>query len=513
MEGSEVQLDISPDLLDAILPFFYGGNITLTKDQLLPCLRFANKIICEDLQKATEGLLEQHSEGDHLILTLTALLSMPNSDGVFSKISKKLFSKLDRKSVLAKYPTFLNLPHDVIKAYFTRYQCKMKTEDDVLEALIDWLLHNSKERTQVITPLLEDCIRTKSVSREQASKLRRHIQQCIGDVVVLHEFLCDLPRPSTRLPQLRHEDRTHRIAFMIIAKSSSGTQIQHFMELLEDNCQSVRQKTCRHVNHKCFPAIFAFDVIAKVLLCQVSSELCLFMQENDSAKLKAMDWKVEGSIFPMTGRFSDTELGVVIKTDKELAFYVVSDVGSEKIGTTTKSSAMAENSLCHFATYNSRFFFLYFGGLGESFALIWDTNFKKRPLNVPLTLPVIGKYFKVCQSHQFVVIMDNGVFHLLDLEDLLSRKRTSLEPKSFLHPQENKYGVMAEKPYMDIAISEPYLICLCSLPDIKLSVQVCRINNLIANINDKNAWLDGEAAVKITASLQTSLTFQYMGQL
>ena len=514
----EVNCDVSADVLETLLPWFYGDSVMLRKDQLLPSLEFATMALIVDLKKTLERLLEGSCETDDYPHTLSALLALDDSDLIFSKISGKLFIELDRKKDLSGFKSFLELPRQMIELYFTRYHGKIESEDKVLKAIIFWWLHDREERSKVLGRLLEDCLRTDEVSKEQATELRKHLRANKVENPDLFAFLSELPRPSKRLPQLRYEAGPQCNAVLLYIKASNGAHIQQYIQLGQEKCHSqIRQQVYPNGAHVYPATSMLIDLGDRYMVAQLHSQtsFCMEGSVGDSTKFSARRVNPDGDVIPVSGAFSKKDLAVAVRSTKGLQFYLMSKFGPRLVGTTKHPAAMNTEKPVHFAAYCNKLIMLVFGQKNESVAIVWDQNLKKKPKTYQVVLPRIGKKFEACQRNQFLVLLSSGKFHLIDLEEMLSSKQKTVEPKTFSSPETDAQQLDSTSNSIGtkICVYGPYLLALSILPSRKLSIRVCKLNDVIGQSKvTSHAWRKCGITIRIDSQIQsvddiTDLTF------
>ena len=479
-----VDCDVRADVLEALLPWFYGEEVTVRKEQLLPALAFANMALVDPLKENLESLLEDSCDSDDYPQTLDALMMLDNCEMIFAKILSKLFCQLDKTNDLAKFTTFLKLPRPVVEEYFTRHPVPVVSEDKILEAILYWWLYDATERATDTLEILHACLRTDEVSSEHASKLRKHLRSVAQENPGIMEFLADLPRPPARLAQLRFETGPCCNAFVLYIQSSSGIHIQQYVQLGQIQChKNVRCRTYASGRHTYPESSYLVDLGGRYMVCQLKSQTLFCMDGNvdDSTKVSARRWLTDGDVIPVSGAISKQELVVAVRSTKGLQFYLLTKAGEELIGTTKHPAATSTEKPVHFASYCNKLFMFVFGQRNESIVIVWDKNMKKKPRTYELVLPKVGKRFEACQRNQFLVLLSSGKFHLFNLEEMLSSKQKTVEPKTFSSPESDvqQLDSTSDNIGTKICVYGPYLLALSILPSLTLSIRVCKLNDVI----------------------------------
>ena len=169
--GHNLTLDtVSCDLIEKVLPYFYGADLELTGDSLLDILELADLWMLDDLKRTCEKEFPKIVTQENSLKMREIALSFRCPEEVVLLCEKKFFARLDR--VLHSDEEFLQISHELLRRYFVDYQCATKDEIDVILAIHRWWRFDAENRMEHLEELLSSCVRHDEVDKVS---LLRHL--------------------------------------------------------------------------------------------------------------------------------------------------------------------------------------------------------------------------------------------------------------------------------------------------------------------------------------------------
>ena len=173
--GHNVTLDMIPsNVLEKILPYFYGADVEISHDDLLDVLKVADMWMLDKLKLACVDELPKIINQENVAQIRDIVLVYNLNPEIFVGFEQPMYEKLD--SCWRPDEEFLKISHDLLQRYFVEYQCPIKDENDVLLAIYYWWKNDKEKRTKHIQGLLSRCVRHDEVDKSSFSQRIARLQ-------------------------------------------------------------------------------------------------------------------------------------------------------------------------------------------------------------------------------------------------------------------------------------------------------------------------------------------------
>ena len=169
--GHRMTLDvISCDLMEMMLPYFYGADVKLSHENLLDVLMLADMWMLDELKTACEEEFSKIITHENALQMREIAITYRCPEEVVHDCEEKLFEGFDKD--VKKNQHFVLMHPDLVRKYFVDYQCKIQEELDVLLALYRWYMHDEDRRIENLNELLSVCVRREKLDKN----LARHFE-------------------------------------------------------------------------------------------------------------------------------------------------------------------------------------------------------------------------------------------------------------------------------------------------------------------------------------------------
>ena len=196
--GHNLRLDTIPsNIMEKILPYFYGADIELSHDDLLDVLRVADMWMLDDLKKICQEQFPSIVTQENALQMREIALVYCCPVEVVSFGEKKFFNGFD--GCLLTDAQFLQVSHDLLIRCFVGYLCKITDEVDVIMAIYRWYTFDVEYRRKYLKNLLKCCICHDAQTEED----------------------CLLREIESRAPQIAKSDQFRSFVSLIPSKDKS----------------------------------------------------------------------------------------------------------------------------------------------------------------------------------------------------------------------------------------------------------------------------------------------------
>ena len=165
---NEIELEtISFDLLNKAVRFLYGNELIIAAQEVMTLLQFADMYDVTPLREVCGKMLMKHINPS-VAMTVWMYAKRYNAPEFYSNCQKycaRNFS-IGATPELFRTQGYLDADRSFIADLMSDHALNVPTEDDVFEAIIDWVMFNQKERAGQLSELLQKCLRTESISSE-----------------------------------------------------------------------------------------------------------------------------------------------------------------------------------------------------------------------------------------------------------------------------------------------------------------------------------------------------------
>ena len=189
--------NVSCDLMEKMLPYFYGAELEISYGNLLKVLELADMWMLDELKKACEKEFPTILTKENCLQMQKIAQSFRCPEYITIFCEKLFFARLDE--CLHTDEEFLRISRDLLKKYFVDYQCAINDEIDVLAAIHRWWKFGEEDRTKYLKELIASCVRQEDVDKDG---LTRYISFLKPYVTEDNPFVsCALAIPSQETPK------------------------------------------------------------------------------------------------------------------------------------------------------------------------------------------------------------------------------------------------------------------------------------------------------------------------
>ena len=145
--SGEIKLkNVSADILLKILPHFYGATITVSYDDINDVLRLADMWFLDSLKEHCERqlphiILQDNTFADEILGIARMYNCSPDIIRECEDVLFMTFNYLQQfvnGKCLSRWDKFLSLSPELLMKYFTKYNCKIQLEEQVLLLIQAW---------------------------------------------------------------------------------------------------------------------------------------------------------------------------------------------------------------------------------------------------------------------------------------------------------------------------------------------------------------------------------------